>query len=235
MSLQVEQNAFPHPQGRLLHPCNPWSASARSPSPSLLPSPVGVPATWLVFIPFASAIGAYWAPILYCITVTTLEVVFSLGTCLPLLFLSHIDPPSARHDMEDESSHNAAVVLCRTDRDHRSMLPRSHWHMRMLYLGLVSNGIQAVPFSTGVGVVRDLLPYLLDMKAKIPHFSALLWRRAYYLFVVVVPLLTFTAFLVAVLKTDSVHPASDLHCDITSPLWYVRLSSSRVRFASQLS
>lgn len=137
--------------------------------------------------------------------------------------------------MEDESLQNAAVVLCRTDRHHRSMLPRSHWRVRMLYLGLVSNGLQAVPFGTSVGVVRGFLLYLLTMKAKVPHFSALLWRRTYYLFVVVVPLLTFTAFLVAVLKTDSVHPESDLHCDVTSPLWYVRLLSSRVRFASQFS
>ena len=47
----------------------------------------GVPATWLVFIPYASAIGTYWAPVLYCITVTVLEVVFSIGACL-LLILS---------------------------------------------------------------------------------------------------------------------------------------------------
>lgn len=58
--------------------------------PTLTPSnfPLkGVPATWLVFIPFASAIGTYWAPVLYCITVTVLELVFSLGACL-LLILS---------------------------------------------------------------------------------------------------------------------------------------------------
>ena len=59
------------------------------------------------------------------------------------------------------------------------------------------------------------------MRAKAPPSSALRWRRAYYFFVVVVPLLAFTAYLVAVLKTDSVHPVSDLHCDNTSPLWYV--------------
>jgi hypothetical protein len=47
----------------------------------------GVPATWLVFIPYASAIGTYWAPVLYCVTVTVLEVVFSIGACL-LLILS---------------------------------------------------------------------------------------------------------------------------------------------------
>ena len=47
----------------------------------------GVPATWLVFIPYASAIGTYWASVLYCITVTVLEVVFSLGACL-LIILS---------------------------------------------------------------------------------------------------------------------------------------------------
>jgi hypothetical protein len=101
----------------------------------------GVPATWLVLIPFASAIGTYWASILYCITVTVLEVVFSLGTCLLLTLSFSPYPPSARHDMEDESFQNASIVLCRTNRDHRSMLPRSHWHMRMLYLGIVFNGL----------------------------------------------------------------------------------------------
>jgi hypothetical protein len=55
--------------------------------------------------------------------------------------LSHIDSQLARHDMEDESVPNAALVLYRTDRDHRSMLPHSHGHMRMLYLGIVSNGL----------------------------------------------------------------------------------------------
>jgi hypothetical protein len=59
------------------------------------------------------------------------------------------------------------------------------------------------------------------VRAKAPPFSALRWRRAYYFFVIVVPLLAFTAYLVAVLKTDSVHPGSDLHCDSTSPLWFV--------------
>jgi len=41
------------------------------------------------------------------------------------------------------------------------------------------------------------------------------------LFVVVFPLLAFTAHLTAVLETDSVHPANAMHCDNTSPLWYV--------------
>jgi hypothetical protein len=45
------------------------------------PSPrKGIPATWFVFIPFASAIQTYWAPILYCITITVLEITFCLGT-----------------------------------------------------------------------------------------------------------------------------------------------------------
>ena len=61
------------------------------------------------------------------------------------------------------------------------------------------------------------------MRANAPPFSALRWRRAYYFFAIVVPILVFTAYLVAVLKTDSVHPVavSDLYCDTTSPLWYV--------------
>jgi hypothetical protein len=62
---------------------------------------------------------------------------------------------------------------------------------------------------------------LSNTRAKAPPFSALRWRRAYYFFVIVVPFLAFAAYLVAVLKTDSVHPVSDLHCDNTSPLWYV--------------
>ena len=59
------------------------------------------------------------------------------------------------------------------------------------------------------------------MGANARPFSALRWRKAYCLFVIVIPSLAFTAYLVAVLKTDSVHPVSDLHCDNTSPLWYV--------------
>lgn len=55
------------------------------------------------------------------------------------------------------------------------------------------------------------------------------------MFVVVVPLLSFTAYSVAVFKTDSVHPVGELHCDIASPLWYVWLSSCGVRFAPQLA
>ena len=67
-------------------------------------------------------------------------------------------------------------------------------------------------------------------RAKIASSSALLWRRAYYFFVVAFPLLAFTAHLVAVLKTDSVHPVNDLHCDNTSPLWYDSQLSPEQRF-----
>ena len=102
----------------------------------------GVPATWLVFIPFASVIGTYWASILYCITVTVLELVFALGACLLLILsFSPFDSQLARHDMEDESHQNASLVLSRTNRDRWSMLPHPHWHMRMLYLGLVFNSL----------------------------------------------------------------------------------------------
>jgi hypothetical protein len=41
--------------------------------------------------------------------------------------------------MEDESFQHAARILRRTDRDHRSMFPRSDRRMRVLHLGLVSN------------------------------------------------------------------------------------------------
>jgi hypothetical protein len=53
--------------------------------------------------------------------------------------LSLFDSQLARHNMEDESVPNAPLVLYRTDLDHRSMLPHSHGHMRMLYLGIVSD------------------------------------------------------------------------------------------------
>jgi hypothetical protein len=43
--------------------------------------------------------------------------------------------------MEDEPVSNAALVLCRTDRDHRSLFPHSHGCMRMLYLGILSDGL----------------------------------------------------------------------------------------------
>jgi hypothetical protein len=55
--------------------------------------------------------------------------------------LSLLDSQLARHDMEDESVPHAPLVLYRTDRDRRSMLPHSHGHMRMLYLGIVSDGL----------------------------------------------------------------------------------------------
>ena len=55
--------------------------------------------------------------------------------------LSHPHSQLPRHDMEDESVPNAPLVLCRTDRDHRSMLPHSHSHMRMLYMGIVPDGL----------------------------------------------------------------------------------------------
>ncbi|KAN0111790.1 hypothetical protein V8E52_008170 [Russula decolorans] len=144
---------------------------------------LGVPATWLVFIPYASAIGTYWAPVLYCVTVTVLEVVFSIG------------------------------MIWRMNPFH---MP--HWFciVQTVIIGLCFHIL------TGICVCFTWASYLTVFK---PYrsiqasASALRWRRAYYFFVVVVPLLAFTAYLVAVLKTDSVHPVSDLHCDNTSPLW----------------
>ena len=55
--------------------------------------------------------------------------------------LSHPDSQLARHDMEDDSVPDAPLVLYRTDRAHRSMLPHSHGRMRMLYLGIVSDSL----------------------------------------------------------------------------------------------
>lgn len=144
---------------------------------------LGVPATWLVFIPYASAIGTYWASLLYCITVTVLEVVFSFG------------------------------MIWRMNPFH---MP--HWFciVQTVIIGLCFHIL------TGVCVCFTWASYLTVFK---PYrsiqasASALRWRKAYYFFVIVVPLLAFTAYLVAVLKTDSVHPVSDMHCDNSSPLW----------------
>jgi hypothetical protein len=126
----------------------------------------GVPATWLVFIPYASAIGTYWASLLYCITVTVLEVVFSIGASLLLtLSFSQLDSQLARHDMEDEPVPHAPLVLYRTDRDHRSMLPHSHGRMRMLYLGILSDRLQAIPFHTSIGVVGIFLTVIVKRES----------------------------------------------------------------------
>ncbi|KAI0065274.1 hypothetical protein BV25DRAFT_1774186, partial [Artomyces pyxidatus] len=40
---------------------------------------LGIPATWIVLLPFSSVIGVRWAPMLYCISITVLEGIFSLG------------------------------------------------------------------------------------------------------------------------------------------------------------
>ena len=56
--------------------------------------------------------------------------------------------------MEDDSFQYAPLVLRRADRDHRSMLPRSDWRVRLLYLGIVFDRLQALPFDTSVSIVR---------------------------------------------------------------------------------
>src|SRR5277367_4378315 len=84
MFLQPGNYAFPHPQGLLAHLFNSRSVSCGPHHSYTYPSISGVPVTWLVFIPFASTIGTYWASVLYCVTVTVLEVVFSVGACLLL-------------------------------------------------------------------------------------------------------------------------------------------------------
>jgi hypothetical protein len=55
--------------------------------------------------------------------------------------LSRLNSQLARHDMEDDSVPHAPLVLYRTDLDNRSILPDSHGHMRMLHLGIVSDGL----------------------------------------------------------------------------------------------
>ena len=61
-----------------------------------------------------------------------------------------------RHGLEDDSLPYAPLVLRHTDRDHRPMFPRSHWRVRVLHLGLVSDRFQAVPFDTSIGIVSVL-------------------------------------------------------------------------------
>ncbi|KAI0293998.1 hypothetical protein BC826DRAFT_362447 [Russula brevipes] len=102
--------------------------------------------------------------------------------------------------MEDDALRNASLVLRRTSRGHRSVLPHHDWICGCF---------------TWASYLTVFKPYRSIQASA----SALLWRRAYYLFVVVFPLLAFSAYLVAVLKTDSVHPVTDLHCDNSSPLW----------------
>jgi hypothetical protein len=135
--------------------------------------------------------------------------------------------------MEDDPCQYAARALHYTNCDHHSLLPPSYWCMRMLCLGLVSNRVQAVPFYTSLSIVSIFIFGACSRETwelSIPS-SALLWRKAYYFFVIVFPVLASTAYLVAVLKTHSVQQMDDLHCDNTSPLWYVScllpVSSSR--------
>jgi hypothetical protein len=55
--------------------------------------------------------------------------------------------------MEDDSFQYAPLVLRRANRDHRPMLPRSDRCMRLLYLGILSDGLQALPFDTSISLV----------------------------------------------------------------------------------
>lgn len=58
--------------------------------------------------------------------------------------------------MEDDSFQYAARVLRHANRHHGSLLPRSDRRVRVLYLGLVSNRVQALPFYTSLSIVRVL-------------------------------------------------------------------------------
>jgi hypothetical protein len=89
---QLGKQCFPSPSGSSGSPLqSSVGLSSRNHSLSHSP-PIGVPATWLVFIPYASTIGTYWASVLYCVTVTVLELVFSLGACLLILSFSILIP-----------------------------------------------------------------------------------------------------------------------------------------------
>ncbi|KAI0305306.1 hypothetical protein B0F90DRAFT_1815539 [Multifurca ochricompacta] len=147
---------------------------------------LGIPATWAVLIPFASAIGTYWAFVLYSIAITILEGIFAIGTisALPFIFNTLV-LNCQRHGLEHDSFGYAARLL------------------------RAQTVIIALCFHVLTGPYRSIQA----------SASALLWRRAYYLFVVVFPVLASTAHLVVVLKLDSVRPMNDLRCDVTSPLW----------------
>ena len=123
--------------------------------------------------------------------------------------------------MEDEPFPNALRVLRHTNCGHGSLLLRSHWCMRMLYLGILSDRVQALPFDTSLSVVSFSFFFFVTMKTYHAPSSALIWRRTYFLFVIVFPVLAFTAHLVALLKTHSVRRTDDMHCDNTYPLWCV--------------
>jgi len=58
--------------------------------------------------------------------------------------------------VEDDSLPYAPLVLRRTDRDHRSMFPRSDWRVRVLHLGFVPDRFQAVPFNTSIGICSNM-------------------------------------------------------------------------------
>ncbi|KAI0252862.1 hypothetical protein BJV78DRAFT_1305335 [Lactifluus subvellereus] len=143
---------------------------------------LGVPATWLVFIPFASTIGTYWASVLYCVTVTVLEgIIWRMSPSdMPLGFCV---------------AQTVIIALC--------------FHVLTGVCGCFT-------WASYLTVLSRTVLYKHQHRIL---SSALLWRRAYYLFVIVFPVLAFTAHLTAVLKTHSVQPMNDLHCDNTSPLW----------------
>ncbi|KAH9985623.1 hypothetical protein BJV74DRAFT_552676 [Russula compacta] len=144
---------------------------------------LGVPATWFVLIPFASAIGTYWASILYCITITILEGTFCLG-----------------------------MIWGMTP----SNMP--HWFC-VVQTVIISLCFHVLTGVCGCFTWASYLTVFRPYRSIQASASALLWRKAYYFFVIIFPSLAFTAYLVAVLKTNSVQPMNDMHCDNTSPLW----------------
>jgi len=66
--------------------------------------------------------------------------------------------------MEDDSFQHAPLVLRHADRDHCSMLPRSHWRMRLLYLGIVSDGLQTLPLDTSISIRSAMAEGLLSIR-----------------------------------------------------------------------
>ncbi|KAI0264748.1 hypothetical protein BC834DRAFT_970673 [Gloeopeniophorella convolvens] len=144
---------------------------------------LGVIATWLVLVPFAASIGTYWAPILYCVTVTLMEGVFCIG------MIWKMNPAE---------------------------MPHAFCVAQAVLIGFCAHVLTGIcscfTWATYLTVFR---PYQSIQASG----SALMWRKTYYLFVVAFPVLASTAHLVAVLKTGSVKPLDDLHCDSVSPLW----------------
>ncbi|TFY50518.1 hypothetical protein EVG20_g11471, partial [Dentipellis fragilis] len=75
---------------------------------------------------------------------------------------------------------------------------------------------------TGICACFTIATYLSVFKAQQltqSSHSTLSWRPQYILLVVVYPSVAFAAHLAVILKTNSLKPTNDMHCDANDPLW----------------